>query len=99
MTTQILIRMPDELLATVDEAVRQANTNRTAFVLDAVRAAVGDEAEPPIVLGWIKFDRSGELTDKWECPECGQDMLDPHVGIMSNGVLTTVVCGSCATSD
>lgn len=99
-TTQMMIRCPVSLLAVIDEAARQASISRTQFVLDALRAAVGDEAEPPMVLGWIAFDRPGELAegDAWECPECGQDMTDPHIGIMSNGVLTPVVCGGCAQS-
>ena len=97
-TTSFLLRLPAYLSATVAELSRQTGMSQNTFIADAVRQAVGDDAQPPLVLGWIAIDRPGELSpgDGWDCPECGQPMCEPHVGIMSNGVLTRVVCGGCA---
>lgn len=93
-----LQRLPADLLAVINAAAAQAGISRTQLVIDVLTERFGDvEHQPPILLGWIAIDRPGELDD-YDCPECGQNMHDPHIGIMSSGILTDVVCGGCAGS-
>jgi hypothetical protein len=65
---------------------------------------VKEFADPPIVLGWFKPQRPGEIDltdsdDPVECHECAQPLDEVWIGILSNGAIYGPVCSSCARSD
>ena len=55
--------------------------------------------EPPVVIGWLKFDRSGELGSDAACPECGQPLTEVWAGLLSSGTWVGPRCRWCATSE
>lgn len=96
----ILLRDVSPALATaLDAEARRRNASRNDLIL----SLLGDWAEPPVVLGWFKAERNGELDlknveDAAPCHECGQPLDWPWVGILSNGAIHGPVCTVCATS-
>ena len=67
-------------------------------LLDMLRS--GQTAnEPPLVVGWLRLDRRGELAADATCPECGQPLAEVWAGLLSNGEWTGPRCQWCAVSD
>ena len=56
-------------------------------------------SKPPLVVGWLQFDRRGELDAEVQCPECGQPLDEVWAGLLSNGEWTAPRCQWCAVSD
>jgi len=62
------------------------------------------EFAPPVVLGWFKPQRPGELDltdddDRVECCECGCPLDEIWLAALSNGAIYGPVCSGCARSD
>lgn len=99
----ILLRdVSPALAAALETEAKRRNASRNDLIL----ALLGDWAEPPVVLGWFKATRNGELTlaggndeDPAACAECGQPLDWPWIGILSNGAIHGPVCTGCATSE
>ena len=96
----ILIRdIPDATVRRLDDEAARRKMSRQEFLT----ALLADWAEPPIVLGWFKPQRNGEIDltdtdDPAECHECGQPLDEVWIGILSNGAIHGPVCSGCATS-
>jgi hypothetical protein len=98
--------MPDLLIKGLTEDEMTAlsrlaaakDTHRMGYVVQLLRDHLEDRK--PIVLGWLKLDRWGEV-DAEDCPECGQelDRRNAYVALMSDGAVYGPVCNICATSD
>lgn len=62
---------------------------------DAIVTEAHRQRHPPVVVGYVRCDRPGELDDA-DCPECGQALKTPWLRFMSDGTFG-VVCDVCAT--
>lgn len=97
----ILLRDVSPALASaLDAEAKRRNASRNDLIL----SLLGDWAEPPVVLGWFKAERNGELDlrtseDPATCVECSQPLDWPWIGILSNGAIHGPVCTVCATSE
>jgi hypothetical protein len=92
----ILIRdVPDNLIAQMDAEAASTGVSRQELILTLL---VTTYAQPPAVVGWVKFDRAGEL-DGTDCPECGQPLNEMWAGLLSNGQWVAPRCQWCATSE
>lgn len=92
----------------VKKAAHNAGISMNEFIAQSLTVAVGYDENKPIVLGWVKLSRWGEVDDHDEngniaisCPECGQDMdrSNCYVALLSNGQHYGPVCSACATSE
>lgn len=54
--------------------------------------------EPPLVVGYIKLDRLGDLAIGDDCPVCGEAAQSWWLQVASNGEMHHM-CGACATSE
>ncbi len=92
----VLIRdVSDALLSKIDAAAVVDGVSRQELLTRLLDATYG---EPPVVVGWFKADRPGELDSDADCPECGQPLKEVWLGFMSNGQWRGPVCQWCATS-
>ena len=93
----ILIRdVPESLNARIDAAAADAGVSKQELLLDLLAVSYG---EPPLVVGWFKADRRGELGSDAACPECGQPLTEVWAGLLSNGQWVAPRCQWCAVSD
>ena len=86
----------DSLNARIDAAAAAASVSKQELLLDLLTATYG---EPPLVVGWFKADRRGELNADAQCPECGQPLDQVWAGLLSNGTWVAPRCQWCAVSD
>lgn len=93
---------PDQLTE-LDNIAHARQETRQEMLYKHIVALI--DGNRPVVLGWVRLDRWGELDhhaeDPAECPECGQD-IDPqnaYVGLLSNGQNYGPVCRSCGSSE
>ena len=92
----ILIRdVADALVVRMDAIAKAQGLSRQEFLTELLAVTYG---EPPVVVGWFKPDRPGELDSDAECPECFQPMPEPWIAFLSNGRWHGPVCHRCATS-
>lgn len=99
----ILIRdVPESLVRRLDDEAARRKMSRQEFLA----TLLAEWAEPPVVLGWFKAQRNGELSlagssddEPAECHECGQPLDEVWIGILSNGAIHGPVCSGCATSE
>lgn len=99
----ILIRdVPEATLARLDAEAQRRRRSRQELILQLL----ADWAEPPIVLGWFRAARNGELSlaggvddEPAECVECGQPLDWPWIAVLSNGSIHGPCCTGCATSE
>lgn len=95
----ILIRnVDDAILAALDAEAARRKQSRQEFIFQLL----AEWAEPPIVIGWFEATRKGEMSIKGSfepdtCPDCGQDIDWPWIGILSNGAIHGPVCSICAS--
>ena len=68
-------------------------------LLNLLEVSKPPTSAPPVVVGWLKFDRRGELAADVQCPECGQPLDEVWAGLLSNGEWTAPRCQWCAVSD
>ena len=99
---QYRINVPVELFEALREQSRQQGISINELIVDALAAKFADMR--PIVLGWVKLDRWGELDPAEEpaqCPECGQDIdiNNAYVGLLSSGQFYGPVCRACGSSE
>lgn len=93
----VLIRdIPDAVNDRIDAAARSLGVSKQELLLDLLNATY---AEPPIVVGWVKFDRPGEIDADATCPECGAEMNEMYAGLLSNGQWVAPRCKWCAVSE
>ena len=91
----VLIReIPDAVNARIDAAAEAAGLSKQELLLDLLTKTY---AEPPLVIGWVKFDHAGKKYDTGVCPECGEVMEDLYAGLLSNGKWVAPRCKWCAT--
>lgn len=100
----VLIRgVPEATLARLDAEAKRRKMSRQELLLQLLT----DWAEPPVIVGWFRPDRNGELRlaesaaddDADECVECGRPLDWPWLGVLSNGAVHGPVCSGCARSD
>ena len=88
--TNLMIRsVPSNVLANIQTEAASRQQSQQEFLLEFLTQQFGDQ---PTVVLWIP-GRPGEQDDR-TCQECGQDLINPHVGLMSNGTFTAVICGT-----
>ena len=87
--------VPDQLAARMSELAAAQGISRHEMLLDLLVAAY---AEPPLVVGWLRLDRRGELDADAACPECGQPLTEVWAGLLSNGQWVAPRCQWCAVS-
>lgn len=100
----ILIRnVSDDILAALDADAARKRISRQDLLTDILTKHYGD---PPVVIGWIKASRNGELSlaggsddEPAVCAECGHDLDAVWIGVLSDGSLLMPVCSGCARSD
>ena len=93
----ILIRdVPESLNARIDAAAAAASVSKQELLLGLLTDTY---SEPPLVVGWFKADRSGELGSDAACPECGQPLTEVWAGLLSSGTWVGPRCRWCATSE
>lgn len=91
----ILVRdISDALAERIKAAALAQEQSQQEMLLDLLTATY---AAPPVVVGWVKFDRPGEL-DGADCPECGQPLAEVWAGLLSNGQWIAPRCQWCAVS-
>lgn len=90
----ILIRnVPDSILAALDADAARKRISRQDLLTDILTKHYGD---PPVVIGWIKASRNGELS----LAGGSDDDLDAiWIGVLSDGSLHMPVCSGCARSE
>jgi len=66
---------------------------------DLLLEILAQRYEPPVVVGWFRADRRGELDAEVQCPECGQPLAELWAGLLSNGQWGAPRCQWCATSE
>lgn len=99
----ILIRdVPEATLARLDAEAKRRQRSRQELILQLL----ADWAEPPVILGWFRTDRNGELSlaggadeEPDVCIECSQPLDWPWIAILSNGAIHGPCCNGCATSE
>lgn len=99
----ILIRdISEATISRIDAEAQRRRQSRQEFIAQLL----ADWADPPVVLGWFKANRNGELTlasgnddQPATCVECAQPLDWPWIGILSNGAIHGPVCSGCATSN
>lgn len=98
----ILLRdIPDATVSRLDAEAARRKMSRQEFLANLL----AEWADPPIVLGWFRPQRNGEIDlmtdidDRAECHECGQPLDEVWIGILSNGSIHGPVCSGCATSE
>lgn len=92
----VLIReIPDAVNARIDAAAQAAGLSKQELLLDLLTKTY---AEPPLVIGWVKFDRPGEY-DTGVCPECGEAMEELYAALLSSGKWVAPRCKWCAVSE
>lgn len=99
----ILVRdVPEATLARLNAEAQRRQCSRQELILQLL----ADWAEPPVVLGWFRADRNGDLSlaggaddEPAECVECGQALDWPWIAILSNGAIHGPCCSGCATSE
>lgn len=87
--------VPAPTHANIQAEAASAGLSQQELILNWLNERWGKK---PIVELWI-LGRLGEQAPDATCPECGQALNNPHVGLLSNGSFTNVVCGMCATSE
>ena len=93
----ILLRgVPDELAERIGDTAKAAGVTRLRLLLDLLQAQYG---EPQAVVGWVRFDRPGELDPDAACPECGQALTEVWAGMLANGQWIAPRCKWCAVSE
>jgi hypothetical protein len=93
----VLIRdIPDELNARMDATAHDLGISKQQMLLDLLAATY---SEPPAVIGWVRFDRRGELDANTDCPECGQPFAEVWAGLLTNGQWVAPRCRMCAMSE
>ena len=93
----ILIRnIPDALAQRISATAEDAGESQQEMLLSLLTVTY---AEPPVVVGWVRFDRRGELDDAAPCPECGQPLAEVWAGLLSNGQWIAPRCQWCAVSE
>lgn len=102
------LQLDPKLYNTVQEAAHDQRIPMNEFITNALVVAVDGNERKPIVLGWVKLARWGELSDRddegrpaIDCPECGQGMTKDaaYIGLLSNGQHYGPVCDICAVSE
>lgn len=88
--------VPDALNDRIDAVADELHVSKQELLLDLLTATY---AEPPLVVGWVRFDRRGELNAATECPECGQPLTEVWGCLLSNGQWVAPRCQWCATSE
>lgn len=101
MTMNIIVRnIAPDVLERIDAEARRRNLSRQEFLVKLLT----DWVRPPVVIGWLRVDRNGELSladgndDPDDCIECGQPLDWPWLAVLSNGELYGPCCSVCATS-
>jgi len=103
MTTNITLRIPDDLTPLVDQASGHDGLSRHAWIIQALREAVApSDFEAGLVLGFTELV-GGEIDHDADCPECGQPFSDKgvYIGFVAGKYRPLTfgpVCGSCATT-
>ena len=93
----ILIRdIPDALAERIRATAAERGQSQQEMLADLLTASY---AEPPVVVGWLRFDRRGELDTDAACPVCGQPLTETWAGLLSNGQWIAPRCQWCAVSD
>lgn len=91
----LLKGVPDSLAVRMAEIAADQGLSRHEMLLRLLTATYD---EPPLVVGWFKADRRGEL-DTEDCPECGQPLTEVWAALLSNGQWVGPRCSLCAVSD
>jgi hypothetical protein len=93
----VLIRDVPDTVSERIRAVAQAEGVSQQELLSALLSAT--YGAPPLVVGWVRLERRGELEDSAACPECGQPLTEAWAGLLSNGTWRAPCCGWCAVSE
>jgi len=92
----IIIRdVPDSTSANIRAEAARLNISQQELLFDLLTQKFG---EPPMVWGYIKFDRVGDIDLGEDCPVCYIKAESWWLQVASNGE-QHIMCGSCATSD
>jgi hypothetical protein len=92
----VLIRdVPDTVNSRIDAAAQAAGVSKQELLSALLSATYG---APPLVVGWVRLERRGELEDSAACPECGQPLTEAWAGLLSNGQWIHR-CQWCAVSE
>lgn len=98
MANPTTIRLNDGLVAKIAVS---AKANGRSVNNEIEQRLTQSFATDPIIIGWVKLDRWGELERDEVCDECGQDIKpnDAYVGLVASGGYHGPICGGCATSE
>lgn len=92
----ILIRnVPADLAQRINAAAQAQGQSQQEMLADLLSATY---AEPPAVVGWLRFDRAGDLAGG-DCPECGQPLAEAWAALLTSGQWIAPRCQWCATSE
>lgn len=73
--------------------------NRSEMVREAIKQLFRQRhPSANLVLGYIGIERRGDLDEEAECPECGQDLVNPFLWFREDGSFG-ICCSACATSE
>ncbi len=93
----VMIRyVTPNLLARIAAAAQEAGVSQQELLLDLLTATY---AEPPAVVGWLRFDRRGDIDADAPCPACGQPLTEVWAALLTNGAWLAPRCQWCATSE
>lgn len=92
----ILKGVSGALAARMSAIAAEHGISRHEMILELLADTYG---EPPVVIGWVRFARRGELDADADCPECGQPLTEVWAGLLSNGTWIAPRCRGCATNE
>lgn len=100
----IIRNITDSTASNIRQEAERQNISRQEMLSRLIEERYGS---PPVVVGWLKLDRWGELDQREEqdnplaiCPECGEgvDPADAWLAVIADGRVLGPYCGECATS-
>lgn len=96
MASITLKDLPDMLMENMRQRAEREGRSMQEMVRRLLSDEYGDTA--PMVWGYIKFDRVGDIDLGADCPVCYAKADSWWLQVASNGE-QRIMCGSCATSE